>query len=162
MLEDARVVEAVDDRGVGFDASHQIVEPVKGLLERRAEHTKEIVRKIEARAARDQTTPKEPIAGELLVYLLEALLQTHAGGGAIVERRAGAHVANVTDMVVQPLQFQRDTSEEAGARRHVDAGNLLKGLTVPEAVGNRAHPADTLGHIERVERREPLHALLQP
>src|SRR5229473_2245754 len=159
MLENARIVETIDNRRVGFDASHQMVEPGERLLERHAEDTKEVVREIEARAPRGHETPEEAIAGELLVHLLEPFLQTHAGGGAVVERGAGAHVANIADVVVQPLQFERDASDESSARRHVDAGNLLKGLTVTQAVANRAHPADTLGHVERVERRESLHAL---
>src|ERR1019366_4299785 len=161
MLEDASVVETIDDRRVGFDASHQIIEPGERLLQRYVEESKEVVREVEACAARDQHAPEESIAGKLLVHLLEALLQTHAGGGAVVERSAGAHVANIADMVVQPLQFQRDTSDEAGARRYIDAGNLLECLTVTEAVRDRADPADTLGDVERIERREPLHALLQ-
>src|ERR1019366_5280102 len=162
MLEDASVVETIDDRRVGFDASHQIIEPGERLLQRYVEESKEVVREVEACAARDQHAPEESIAGKLLVHLLEALLQTHAGGGAVVERSAGAHVANVANVVVQPLQLERDPSDEPGARRYVNARNLLECLAVTKSVRHRADPADTLGQVKRIERREPLHSLLDP
>ena len=122
----------------------------------------EVVREIEAHAARDDEAPEEAIAGEPLVHLLEALLQAHPGGGAVVERGAGADVADVADVVVEPLQLERDAPDEPGPRRGVDAGDLLERLAVAEAVRDRADSADTLGDVERVERREALHPLLQP
>ena len=79
-----------------------------------------------------------------------------------MERGAGADVADVADVVVEPLQLERDAPDEPGPRRDVDAGNLLERLAVAQPVRDRADAADTLGDVERVERREPLHALLQP
>ena len=79
-----------------------------------------------------------------------------------MERGAGADVADVADVVVEPLQLESDAPDEPGPRRGVDAGNLLECLAVAQAVRDRADPADTLGDVERVERREPLHPLLQP
>src|SRR5665811_1571538 len=75
MLEDAGVVEPINDRRVGFDASHQAVEPGESVLECDGEDSEEVVREIEAHAARDHEASEEAIAGEPLVHLLEALLQ---------------------------------------------------------------------------------------
>src|SRR5665647_1800174 len=162
MLEDAGVVEPIDDRRVGFDASHQAVEPGESVLECDGEDSEEVVREIEAHAARDHDASEEAIAGEPLVHLLEALLQAHPGGGAVVERGAGADVADVADVVVEPLQLESDATDEPGPRRGVDVGNLLECLTVTQAVRDRADPTDTLGDVKRIERREPLHPLFQP
>ena len=162
VLEHPGVVEPVDDRRVGLDASHQAVEAGKGLLEHGGEDSEEIVREIEAHPARDDQTPEEAIAGEPLVRLLEALLQAHPGGGTVVEGGAGADVADVADVVVEPLQLEGNAPDEPGPRRGVDAGDLLERLTVAEGVRDRADPADPFGDVERIERREPLHPLLQP
>jgi hypothetical protein len=73
------------DRRGGFDASPEALEPGERVVERGSELSDEVFREIEARATRDHETPEEAIAGEPLVHLLETLLQTHPGGGAIVE-----------------------------------------------------------------------------
>src|SRR5258708_1661634 len=162
VLEDAGVVEPIDDRRVGFDAFHQAVEPGESLLERGGEDPEEIVREIEARAARDHEAPQEAIAGEPLVHLLEAFLQAHPDGGAVVERGAGADVANVADVVVEPLQLDTDSPDDPAPRWGVDPGTLLECLAIAQAVRDRADPADALADVECVERRELLHPLLQP
>src|SRR5450759_2366991 len=105
VLEDAGVVEPIDHRRIGFDAAHQAVEPGESVLERAGGGTREVVREIEEHAARNHKAPEEAIAGEPLVHLLEALLQTRASGGAIVECGAGADVTDIADVVVQPLEL---------------------------------------------------------
>ncbi len=136
--------------------------PARVSRERRGEGREQVVREIETHAARDHEAPQEAIAGEPLVQLLQALPQARPGGGAVVERGAGADVADVADVVVEPLQLEGDAADEPGPRRDDDAGDLLERLAVAHAVRERADPADPLGDEERVERREPLHPLLQP
>ncbi len=124
-LEDAGVVEPIDNGRVGFDASHQAVEPGESVRERRGEDSEEVSRDIEAHSAWDQEAAQEAIASEPLIHLLEALLQAQPGGRAVVKRGAGADVADVADVVVKPLQLQSDAPDEPRPRRCVDARDLL-------------------------------------
>src|SRR5260370_28175726 len=112
VLEDAGIVEPIDYRRVGFDAPHQAIEPGESVLERDGEGSQEVIRKIEEHTAREHKAPEETIACKPLVHLLEALLQTHASGSAIVECGAGADVTDIADVVVQPLQLQSNAPDK--------------------------------------------------
>ena len=152
----------IDDRRVRFDASHQAFEAGECVVKSRGNQAEHVAGDVEAYAARNDETAKEAVAREPFVHLLEALLQAHPGGGAVVERGAGADVADIADVVVEPLQLESDGPDKPRPRRRVDAGNLFQCFAVAQAVRDRAHPADTLSNREGVEGWEPFHALLQP
>lgn len=98
--EDARVVESIDDRRIGFNTFHQAVELGKSTLEDGCETFEKVVRNIKAYAARCHDTSKKTITGEPLVHLLEKFLQPQSRGCAIVECGTGADVADIADVVV--------------------------------------------------------------
>src|ERR1019366_279185 len=105
-------------------------------------------------------TAEKAIAGDPFIHLLEAFLQPRSGRGAIVERRARAHVADVADVIVESLDLERDAADEPGARGRGRAHDLLERLAGSEAVRHGARSTDALGQVERVERRETFHPLL--
>src|SRR5450830_591026 len=79
-----------------------------------------------------------------------------------MKRSTGTEVADVADVVVEPLQLERDAADQPRPWRHRNPGDLLKRLAKAQAVRNRADAADALGDGESGQRREPLHALFQP
>ena len=75
--EHAGVVEPIDDRRVGFDASHQARRARRAVSWSAAASDARAASSERSRrdAARDHEAAEEAIAGEPLVDLLEALLQ---------------------------------------------------------------------------------------
>src|SRR5205814_967187 len=95
-------------------------------------------------------------------HLLHRLLRPRPHGRAIVVARAGADVADVPHMVVEPLELECDGAYCPSPVWHLDSGDLLDRLAKPETMRDRAHAADALDDVECVQGAHTLDAFLQP
>ena len=102
-----------------------------------------------AHAADPADTAQEAMPKQPLVEPLQLLFQPQALARPDREAGARAEIAEVTHMVVEPLQFEAKGADCSGARRDGHLGQRLDRLAIGDRVREGADAGDAFGDLER-------------
>src|SRR5215211_8033429 len=93
---------------------------------------------------------QESIADKPLIEALQLFLQPCAERSTDGKPDSRAHIAEIPDMVVEPLQLEIDRAQRRRACRNLDFCYLLQRLAIGDGVRAGASAADSLGDLEHV------------
>ncbi len=115
----------------------------------------------EVAAAEGDGVEQEAVAADRPVDPLRPLLERREGHRPRREPDPRADLADVVEVVVEPLQLEEQGAGAAKGRARPQAGGLLGGLRAGHAVGHRAGAAGVAQHVDELREGAPLGQALE-